>query len=171
MNPATAEMLLSASVFYANQAYLTQTANANNPKEGYFTARNIYTSPGTTFTKPSKSFASTILISVLLGLQLVSLTLLVLYIYSVPTWNTALDALAVARLVANMPQEDFTALSQENGREVRQLRDVDGLVGVGDDGAMGLGQMGLVKRNIGRKTEKERDNGPAGQEETSSSLL
>jgi len=109
--PAEAETILSASVFYAMEAYLMQAATANS--EEHYTAHDIYTSPRTTFANLSKSLASTIVISLLLGLQWLSFVLLVLYVHSVPTWDTALNALSVTKLVAGMHKEDLGVLREK----------------------------------------------------------
>ncbi len=130
MFAANPQEALSVSLFFANEAYLTKTAEAT----ALMTARAIYTSPGFSMVKPDKALASTIAISILLFLELLALSYLTWYIYSTPTWTTSLDALAVARIGASLPAGTLPALGPVIRKDMEALRKVDGLVGVDEDG-------------------------------------
>ena len=164
---ADSQEVLSASLFFANEAYLTQTADAT----ALLTARAIYTSPSFTMAKPDIALASTIAISVLMFLELLALSYLTWYIYSAPTWTTSLDALAVARIGASLPAGALPALGPVSRKDMESLRKLDGLVGVEDEEegegeavfheggnhtavrVLGLGASGLIPRRW-KKGEK-----------------
>lgn len=121
--------LLNVAIFKANEAWLTQTADAT----WFTTARAIYTSPGSPVFRPAKTLAGTIIISTLIGLQVIGLLVLAWYIYTVPTWTTQIDAFAVARLAKTLPDHVLPPLGPVTEEDLEKLRKADGLIGVADD--------------------------------------
>ena len=157
-------------MYFVNQAYLTQTADTTAqyylyPQGPGGSARKIFSSPGSTVQKPSKSFPATIFISVLIVLQLIVLTALAWYTYSTPTWTKNLDALAVARMGASLKGE-LPPVGPVTEVEMKRLHGVDGLVGVEDETEnvgpvrLGLGAPGIIKRRLA----KSENYGPVKQE-------
>ena len=122
--------VLSAAVFFSTQAWLTQTADAAGSLGG---ARQIFTSPGFPVFRPVKTLAGTVIVSSLIFLQLIGLSVLAWYIYTVPTWTTALDSLAVARLAKSVSDDDLPTIGPVSEQDLDKLRKVDGLVGVVDE--------------------------------------
>ncbi|KAJ6450164.1 hypothetical protein C8R45DRAFT_1224178 [Mycena sanguinolenta] len=124
-----AEYVLDMSMFFANRAVLNKAVLLAQPS---FNERPIYTSPGIPLIKPTKTLAGTIIVSVFIAMQLVGLGLLVSYIYSVPTWTTSLDALAVAQIARGVSEGEIPPLGPASGDDRRRMRDVDALIGVKD---------------------------------------
>lgn len=122
---------LSVGMFLASEAWLTQTAYLTSGLTG--NARNIYTSPGSPVIRPFKTLAGTIIISTLILLQLVGLTVLAWYIYTVPTWTAGLDSLAVARLARTIAEDELPPIGSVGKKDLEKLSKVDGLVGVVED--------------------------------------
>ena len=176
---------LSAAVFFASQAWLTQTADATWT-EG---ARQIFTSPGLEVLRPAKTLAGTIIISTLIFLQSVGLAVLGWYIYTVPTWTTALDSLAVARLARSIGDDELPAIGPVSEKDLEKLKKVNGLVGVMDDespavavvdttaaGALAAGehepkdQDGLIEIHSARPASAQHDTAVTDSAATSSSF-
>ncbi|KAH7073740.1 hypothetical protein BKA63DRAFT_576065 [Paraphoma chrysanthemicola] len=68
-----------------------------------------------------------------IGLQLVGLGYLSYYIYQVPTWTGALDAMAMARIGASLGQKDVSLSTRlVSRRDLDAIHDVDVLIGVVD---------------------------------------
>ena len=120
---------LSTAMFFVSQAWLTQTADLT----WVMSARSIYTSPGLPVFRPAKTLAGTIIISSLIFLQVVGLSILAWYIYTVPTWTTALDSLAVARLAKSVGDDELPPIGSISDKDFQKLCKVDGLVGVVND--------------------------------------
>lgn len=124
----TAEQALETATFFANEALLIETASETI---GY-KARPISTSPGLMILKPHKSPTGTMIISFLILLQFIGLIFLARYAYQVPTWTDALDAIAVARIGANL--KDLPPIGKINEGDLKkELENVDALVGVAVD--------------------------------------
>lgn len=121
-----AKEALEVAMFKANEAWLTETAAATTLS----TARNIYTSPGSPVLRPLKSVAGTVIVSVLLGLQITGLLILAWYIYTVPTWTTAFDSIAIAQLAKNVDNDYIPPIGYTDDKALEKLKDVDGLVGI-----------------------------------------
>jgi hypothetical protein len=68
------ENLLKVALFVANQALLTLLSPKVKYSSSGVTGRKIYTSPGVTVQRPVLSKAALIILSVLLGLQLLGTT-------------------------------------------------------------------------------------------------
>ncbi|KAJ7640152.1 hypothetical protein B0H17DRAFT_877587, partial [Mycena rosella] len=73
-----------------------------------------------------------IIVSVLIAMQIVGLGLLMWYIYSVPTWTTSLDAVAVAQIAREVPEGEIPPLRPVSKVDLKRMREVDALVGVKD---------------------------------------
>jgi hypothetical protein len=103
-NMKSAETLLQISIFVANRALLTYySPQENRDNSAGFQGREIQSSPGRMVQKPVVSTAALIVLSILIGLQVIGLSYLAYYIYHVPTWTHALDAMAMARIVSAVP--------------------------------------------------------------------
>lgn len=104
----SAETLLQISTFVANRALLTcYSPQENRDFSAGFQGRGIQSSPGRMVQKPVVSTAASIVLSILIGLQVIGLFYLAYYIYHVPTWTHALDAMAMARIVSALPYHTF----------------------------------------------------------------
>lgn len=79
-----------------------------------------------------------IVISILIGLQILGLCLIVFYCQSVPTWTDSLDAFAMLRMGAEVQREKhvrFAGIRDTDKRDWEDLGRFDGLVGVVLDGS------------------------------------
>lgn len=121
-----AEYLLSIAMYLANEAVLTETVKVAIGD----TKRPIYFSPGKLVLKPKIDKISLIVLSVLVGLQVLGLVVLTWYIYSMPTWAPALDAVALARIGKDLDDTVLPPLGPVTKEMEKRLADVDGLVGV-----------------------------------------
>ncbi|KAJ7159600.1 hypothetical protein C8R46DRAFT_1194891 [Mycena filopes] len=140
---------LDMGMFYANRALLTKAVTIAQPSS----ERPIYTSPGLELVKPRKTLAGTIIVSVLIAMQLLGLALLVRYIYTVPTWTTALDAVAVARIGREVPEGAMPPLGPVGEEDMGRMREVNALVGV--DGSAGDGDGNLEASRHTRRGSSE----------------
>ncbi|KAJ7035994.1 hypothetical protein C8F04DRAFT_1258357 [Mycena alexandri] len=129
---SNAEYVLDMSMYFANRAMLNKAVLLGQP----FNNHPLYTSGGLELVKPVKTLAATIIVSVLIAMQLVGLAILVRYIYSVPTWMTLLDALAVARIEREIPVGELPRLGMVTEEDVKKMGEVDGLIGVKDAAAV-----------------------------------
>jgi hypothetical protein len=137
--------LLQIGAFVSNQALLnhfTPTEKHGLVGGGNFRGRKVYTSPGSPVLKPTMTTGAMIAVSLLIGLQLLGLGCLTWYIYHVPSWTGALDAMAVAHIGARLGKQDILldGVSGDRERDARALHQVDGLIGVvhveeGQDGS------------------------------------
>jgi len=126
----TTEEALMASMFLSNQAMLTITSSATGGING---ARDIFTAPGLAVVRPAMTLAGKIIISTLIALQLVGIAYTVRYIYEVPTWTAALDAIAVARMGKSMEDKALPPIGPVYKKDWEKLRTMDGIIGVIDD--------------------------------------
>lgn len=87
---------------------------------------------------PVLSLAAIITVSILIGLQVVGIVILLDYVYSSMVWTWTLDAVAVARIGAQLSALDVFLVPRETGtlgpawltrRAAKQLEQIDGLVG------------------------------------------
>ncbi|KAL6364820.1 hypothetical protein LRP88_00793 [Fusarium phalaenopsidis] len=99
---------LNIAMYFANEALLTGAAD-----------RPLYSNPGRMVSKPKKSLAGLIVITILVGLQAIGLCLLMAFIYSTPTWTDDLDADALTQIGAQLKDLD----------EIMSRSQVCGLVG------------------------------------------
>ncbi|KAK2757364.1 hypothetical protein FQN54_004878 [Arachnomyces sp. PD_36] len=145
-NPINARQFLEITAFFANEALLLSTVDAF----GATKLRAIYTSPGYTILKPQISIPGLVVISLLIGLQVVTLLVLVLFIYSAPSWVESLDALTLARIGAQLSSQgkglDSASVSAVVGvREHEEVRQPEGIrkrVKI-----LALGEPGVISRS------------------------
>ncbi|MBE3046965.1 hypothetical protein IMZ48_31445 [Candidatus Bathyarchaeota archaeon] len=126
-DPDRAEYMLLITTFLANRAVLRMAATGAG-MEG----KKIYYSSGTMFNKPSKSIASTVIISALILLEVVALAALVRYVNSVPTWTSSLDAMAIASIARAMGEGEIPPIGPFSDMDRDRLRGVDALIGLVD---------------------------------------
>lgn len=152
--PVSAKQFLEITAFFANEALLLTSADVSS-----ITSREIYTSSGYTILKPQMSIPGLVVISLLIGLQVVMLFVLVLFIYSVPSWVGSLDALTMARIGAQLSSQgkelDSASVSAVVGiREHEEVRQSEGCseqpirkrVKI-----LALGESGVVSRSSSRE--------------------
>jgi len=120
--------MLVVGAALANQAMLTVNPISNEPL-----ARTIWTSPGASISRPYKTLAGTVVVSLLIGVQLLGLIYLVWYIYRIPTWTSQLNALAVARIVKDMGADALPPVGAMSKNDWEKLGQLDGLVGIEED--------------------------------------
>lgn len=116
-SPVNAKQCLEITAFFATEALLMTTAEVELQS-----SRDVYTSAGYTILKPQKSMLGLVVISCLIGLQVAGLLVLVLFIYSAPSWTVTLDALTLARIGAQLHNQ---------GKELDSAS-VSGVVGIGE---------------------------------------
>jgi hypothetical protein len=125
------ESLLDVSIFVANRALLTLLSPEVGSVSYDLTGRKIYTSPGVTVQRPVLSKAALIVLSVLLGLQLLGLGYLTYYLYRFPTWSGQLDAMAMARIGAYLHHQGvLPAIGPVSKKDRAVLQTVGGLIGI-----------------------------------------
>ncbi|KAH6633766.1 hypothetical protein C7974DRAFT_309920 [Boeremia exigua] len=128
--------LLQISLYVSNRALLTfYSPNSSGGGSRIYppSGRAIYTAPGQAVQKPAVSVAAVVVLSLLIGFQLIGLAFLACYIYRVPTWTGALDARAMARIGACIRQGDVLPPIGAVTQRDRDVLKVDGLVGIGHD--------------------------------------
>ncbi|KAI7157093.1 hypothetical protein KC349_g5825 [Hortaea werneckii] len=124
--PPEAGELLETAMFFANKELLTSTAS-----QLWFTSgRKIWYSPGSLIIRPSVSPAALGVISTLIFLQIAALLALLWYIYTVPTWTSSLNSVAVAQLTRQLADDDLPAIGRLDDKSLRKLEELDGVVGV-----------------------------------------
>jgi hypothetical protein len=124
----TATYRLRIAMFLSNQAILTSHTKNLLPWDAE-TGREIYTAPGVTVLKPVISLPAQIILSVIVGVQVLGLFWLGWFIYTWPTWTRTLDAMAVARVAASLDPGLLPPFKVAGLRESERLAHVDGLVG------------------------------------------
>jgi hypothetical protein len=149
----SAEIALLASMYISNRAMLTQTATAAQA----FSSRRIRFGAGMLVPLPLKTLAGTVIVSILIFLQLLGLSILTYYIYQLPTWTHALDAVEVARMAIGLNDSVMPPLTRGGEVDLAKLNKIDGLVGLDEDRAnMALGGPGVITRRHATKPEKKR---------------
>jgi hypothetical protein len=125
------ESLLNVALFVANRAILTLVSPEVDSASYDLTGRKIYSSPGVKVQRPVLPKATLIVLSVLLGLQLLGLGYLTYYLYRFPTWTGQLDAMATARIGARLEHRGvLPAIGPVRKRDRAVLETVGGLVGI-----------------------------------------
>jgi len=125
------ENLLTTAIFVANQAFLTMASPEFGPANALPQGRLIYASPGTAVQKPSLSRTALIVLSVLIGLQLLGLGYLTYYLYRAPSWTDQLDAMAMARIGASLRDRGvLPAIGPVTKEDIAALKTVGGLIGI-----------------------------------------
>ena len=158
---STANQVMNAGVWLANKNMLMQSVT-QQLQESLTDEVAIYTGSGYPITKPSVSLAGIIVVSVLLGAEVIGLCILALWIAQRPSWTSTLDAVAVARLARDVPEAEMVwpAIGDLQGNKgangsayVSELDKADGVVGwqerdrerVGDVSRLVLGGPGLCR--------------------------
>ena len=128
INPET---LLTAAMFVANQAFLTSLAPEDPRSTRFPGGRRIYTSPGVAVQIPFLSTMALVVLSVLIGLQLLGLGYLAHYLSRAPSWSYQLDAMAMARIGASVCGRDILpAIGPVSKEDIAALKTVGGLIGI-----------------------------------------
>lgn len=161
-NTNFASQMLETGAFFANRAVLRQTADATASTN----ARTIWSGSGEMILKPVVTNTGIGIISGFLLLQMLSIAILVLYIYHVPTWTDSLDALAIAKLMASLDTDDFGPMGPRDNRDIRALEKINGLVGVEDEEELGqtgrirlgMGAAGVIRRSLGASRLRRKVN-------------
>ncbi|PLB37508.1 uncharacterized protein BDW47DRAFT_117926 [Aspergillus candidus] len=147
-----AELGLIAGMYLSNRAMLTQTVTASST----FSARKIHFGAGMLVPFPVKTLAGTAVVSIFIFLQLVGLAYVTYYIYQLPTWTAALDAVAIARIGVGLRHNELPPLG--DGEEVvgAMLNKVDGWIGLdAGEARLTLGGPGVITRRHATKKVKE----------------
>lgn len=133
--PRLARAFLNTATFYANDALLSQAMAVS------YVSRDLKYQQEENDDRmlvPVINLGSIIFVSIVLALQVVGIVLLLIYIYSSPVWTKTLDALAMARVGAQLSALDVFLVPRETGtlgparlskKAERQLRQIDGLIG------------------------------------------
>lgn len=138
---ATAEYRLRTAVFLANKAVLTSHLDDLLPWS-IDTGREIYTAPGVTVSKPHISLPALVILSIIVGVQIIGLLWLGWFIYTWPTWTRTLNAIAIARIVAPLDPDLFPPLENIGQTELDKLAHTGALVGVHVSGELEHGRAG-----------------------------
>lgn len=131
-----ARATLNTATFYANNALLSEMLEGTS----YYKRDHKYTSESSDerMTVPVLSVAAIATVSVFIGLQVICILVLLAYIYSSHVWTKTLDAMAMARVGAQLSALDVFLVPRETGtlgqarlsrRAAKQLDQIDGLVG------------------------------------------
>jgi hypothetical protein len=145
-------MALLASMHVSNRVMLTRTVTASFS----FSARKIRFGAGMLVPLPLKTLAGMVVVSTLIFLQLLGLVALTYYIYRLPTWMHALDAVAVAQLSIGLKDPVVRELGHGYGIDENKLNKIDGLLGLDEDRAkVALGSPGEVTRGHAMKPRKK----------------
>ena len=118
---------LEIAMFFANQHWLLETAKATGI---LYSARNIYSSPGSIMNRPVIPLWAKIVVSILILLQLYGLARLAHYTLSVPTWTDKFDSCAIAQLTHDVDSGVFSTFRRPNEKDLQELKSLDGLIGV-----------------------------------------
>lgn len=100
--PELAKEVLEISMFFANKALLSGTAEMGAVWE----SRWIYSAPGYQVLKPRKNMAGVIGISILILFQILGLLLLLRFIYRVPAWTGSFDADSLVQIGGQLREQD-----------------------------------------------------------------
>ena len=140
----------------ANQLLLQEAAQWDHQAGGY----DIWSSVGAgevPYLKPDVSLAGLIVLSILVGLQVIGILALCWYLFRCPTWTPTLDALAIARLTPRFRDGGYLAgmgLRRVDKQEpktthAQALQDVDALVGVVESSDVEMGPMPPAAADLG----------------------
>jgi hypothetical protein len=126
-NHVYSKQALEVAMFFANQHWLLETAAATRL---LYTARSIFTSPGSPVARPVVPLYAKITVSLLIALQLLGLALLAKFIYSIPTWTEKLDSTAMAQLTHDVDSGIFSVIRKPDQQALKQLGRCNGIVGL-----------------------------------------
>jgi hypothetical protein len=124
----TAADRLGAAMTLANRAALTSHTLGLLPWMRD-TGREMYTAPGIRVWKPEVSLASLIILSIIVGLQILGLVALGCWIFMWPTWTRTLDARAIARVAASLEPGLLPPIGTSGQKNWEGLARVDGIIG------------------------------------------
>lgn len=136
------ETWLKISMFVANRGVMTTYADKS---------RTIYSASGELIRKPVVSLVAMIVLSTLLGLQLLGLTFLAYYMYQTPSCAAELDALTMARIGAALHQQGVLgAFGESSLDDAEALKDVNCVIGMRSEqldaySSSGKGQYATVR--------------------------
>ncbi|GAW20596.1 hypothetical protein ANO14919_101040 [Xylariales sp. No.14919] len=124
---------LTAAAFFANEATLTRAAT---PKGLSTDAGYVYTSAGVTVHKPSIPLPAVIVISILLGVEVLAVLALLAFIYRKPTFTSRLDALVIATIGAQLSATgvELPHLNEAGKAWHKILQEHDGVIGFNHGG-------------------------------------
>ncbi|KAH8663613.1 hypothetical protein BGZ60DRAFT_411729 [Tricladium varicosporioides] len=123
----SAQQALGMGMFFANRAVLTHGASVDRARF----VRPLRTSHGTIVLKPDMAFASMIVISSFIGMQVIGLLLVAIYAYKTPTWTATLDARALAAIGAGMVEVLPNEGLERREWEKVDLKQANGVLGYG----------------------------------------
>lgn len=110
---AQLEDLISVGMMLANKAVLLTHRDRQAPRLLYTAGqRRIYSSSGFFILKPNISFASIVVISLLVAIQIAGLIFGAVYIAKTPTWTRIFNAMAIARIGSGLEKENLPADGQ-----------------------------------------------------------
>lgn len=135
-SPRLGRAMLNTATFFANNALLSQM----NKGSAYSVNDYKYSTRETDewMLVPVLSLGVIIAVSILIFLQVVGVVLLLVYIYSSPVWTKTLDAMAMARVGAQLSALDAFLVPRETGtlgpammtrRASKQLDNIDAMIG------------------------------------------
>lgn len=124
----TVEDRLNFAMFLANRAALTSHTLDLLPWYDDV-GRTIYTAPGMATSKPDVSLPAQVVLSFIVGVQVLGLLWLGYWMYMWPAWTRTLDAMAVARIAASLDPSLLPPFKIVGLRETKKLSHTDGLVG------------------------------------------
>ncbi|KAK9415199.1 hypothetical protein SUNI508_02047 [Seiridium unicorne] len=124
---SSVNVTLSAAMFLANEATLTRAASTD-----YYGGRNIRYAVGTSVTKPGILLPAKIVISVLLGVEVIMILGLLMVIYRLPTFVTRINSITTAIIGAQLFSSGLSVprLGLTDRKVLESLKDHDGLIGV-----------------------------------------
>ncbi|KAK3337773.1 hypothetical protein B0T19DRAFT_413492 [Cercophora scortea] len=124
--------ILPISMYLANRALLETTAMFGGPGVSGTTVLpvEVWNAPALEVHGVYVPLWAMIIISTLVGLQVLGILVLLRYIYTVPTWTATLDAMAIARVAYQLQDGGAIGRIWMEDVDVEKLEKVDGLVGV-----------------------------------------
>ncbi|OBT42309.1 hypothetical protein VE00_06369 [Pseudogymnoascus sp. WSF 3629] len=143
-NANRAKELLTIALFFASEIHLTTTASLGSSS---LNSCAIYTGDGSQILKPRYGLAGIIVVSLLIAIQVAGLVILAIYNSSFPTWTPNLDALALAKVGAELKDLGLSPIGRESHGDAAKLASASGLVGVVDDDKE---MVTLLERSPGR---------------------
>ena len=144
------ENAFAASAFLANDAMMADPS--------HYPSLDVSYSLGVDMQIPSMSREGIILVSVLLGLDLLCLLAIAIYSAWIPRWTTTLDSFAMLRIGASIP-EKVPLLATNNAECIKSLDETPGWIGNEAEGNIGQLCLGGQRplKNTKRYTSYDKD--------------
>jgi hypothetical protein len=142
LNTSAGWNAMELAMYFANEAAMVGAAEAGYYSETGIT-RIIYSAAGTEVTKPTVSLPAKIVVSVLVGAEVVILLGLAVYIFYTPTLSRKLDATTMLVVGANLREaigEDMPQLGLVDRKAMERLEGVDVRSAFEDKQARRLGE-------------------------------